>query len=186
MTEFLALLFAMVIGGGAGASYAQDSPQEVSKGAAASATPAPWQLKLRISGGIAGLDQQLELASTGDLKAIDRRRGIEVSARASASDTTQIASLIAGVESVDPAPRRARTACSDCLQYDLDLRIDGRSLAFSLNDVTLAGTAIEPLVHALLKLLNRELSQQRTPREPIPDVAFLVSHPSNLVTVDGS
>jgi hypothetical protein len=167
MTKCLPLLFAMVIGGGAGASYAQDSPQEVSKGSAAGATPAPWQLKLRISGGLAGLDQQLELASTGDLKAIDRRRGIEVTARASASDTTQIASLIASVESVDAAPRRARTVCSDCLQYDLDLRLDGRPLAFSLNDVTLPGTAVEPLVHALLKLLNRELSQQRTPREPI-------------------
>jgi hypothetical protein len=37
-----------------------------------------WQLTLQLTGGFAGIDRQLELASTGELKVTNRRRGTQV------------------------------------------------------------------------------------------------------------
>jgi hypothetical protein len=117
-----------------------------------------WQLTLQLTGGFAGIDRQLELASTGELKVTDRRRGTQVITQASASELAQIASMVADLKSVDPV--RGST-CRDCIQYDLRIRLSGRSLLFSINDVSLVGTPVEPLVNVLTGALNRELSRQR-------------------------
>ncbi len=117
-----------------------------------------WQLTLQLTGGFAGIDRQLELASTGELKVTDRRRGTQVITQASASELAQIASMVADLKSVD-AVRGA--TCRDCVQYDLRIRLSGRSLLFSLNDVSLVGTPVAPLANVLTGVLNRELSRQR-------------------------
>jgi len=120
-----------------------------------------WQLTLQLTGGIAGNDRQLELASTGELKVTDRRRGTHAITQASASELTQIASMVADLKSADPV---RRSTCRDCIQYDLTIRLSGRPLVFSLNDVSVVGTPVEPLIKVLADALNRELSRQRKPQ----------------------
>ena len=122
----------------------QDAPREI------------WQLTLQLTGGFAGVDRQLEVASTGELKVTDRRRGTHVVTQASPSELAQIASMVADLKSVDAV---RRSTCRDCVQYDLNIRLSGRSLVFNINDESLAGTPVEPLVNLLTRALNRELSR---------------------------
>ena len=124
------------------------------------AAPA-WRVTLRLSGGLLGLDWEVTLASTGDLKVADRRRGTEVTKNASANELTQIASMVADLKPVE-AGREA--ICMDCPQYDLSVQANGRSLVASLNYISLAGTSVEPLVKALAAMLDRELGPPGTPR----------------------
>jgi hypothetical protein len=118
--------------------------------------PDVWRLTLQLTGGLAGIDRQLELASTGELKVTDRRRGIQVITQASASELAQISSMVADLKSVDAG---RRSACRDCIEYDLKVRLSGRTLHFTINDVSLAGTPVEPLANVLITALNRELSR---------------------------
>lgn len=120
-----------------------------------------WQLTLQLTGGIAGIDRQLELASTGELKVNDRRRGTHAITQASASELTQISSMVADLKSADAV---RRSTCRDCIQYDITVRLSGRTLVFSVNDVSLVGTPVEPLIKVLGDALNRELSRQRKPQ----------------------
>ena len=117
-----------------------------------------WQLTLQLTGGFAGADRQLELASTGVLNVTDRRRATQVSTEASASELAQIASMVAGLKSVDGV---RESTCRDCVQYDLRIRLNGRAIFLRFNDMSLDGTPVEPLVRVLTGTLNRELSRQR-------------------------
>ena len=114
-----------------------------------------WQLTFQLTGGLAGMDRQLELANTGELKVTDHRRGTQAIARASASELAQIASLVAELKSVEVA----RGVCRDCIQYDFRISSSGRTLHFTTNDAGLAGTPLEPLANVLTGVLNRELSR---------------------------
>jgi hypothetical protein len=114
-----------------------------------------WSLTFRISGGFAGLDRELKLASSGELTATDRKRATPVVAQAPAGDLTRIASLVADAKSVDSV---RPTACRDCLQFDVEIQTQGRSLVSQLNDMSLAGSGLEPLVRALTALLDRALA----------------------------
>jgi hypothetical protein len=124
-------------------------------------TQEAWQLTLQLTGGFAGVDRQLELASTGELKVTDRKRGTHAITQASASELTQISSMVADLKSIDAV---RRSTCRDCIQYDLTIRLSGRTLVFSVNDVSVVGTPLEPLTRVLTGALNRELSRQRNPQ----------------------
>jgi hypothetical protein len=116
-----------------------------------------WELTFQLTGGFAGIDRQLKLASTGELNVTDRRRGTQVSTEASASELARISSMVADLKSVDAV---RESTCRDCVQYDLRIRLNGRSIFLSINDVSLGGTQVEPLVKMLNGTLNRELSRQ--------------------------
>lgn len=151
----LSLVYAIGVSGWIGCSTSlttapvpskQDAPHEV------------WQLTLQLTGGFAGLDRQLELASTGELKVTDRRRGTQVTTQAPAGELAQIASMVGDLKSVDAV---RESTCRDCIQYELRIQLTGRSLLLRVNDVSVVGTPGEPLVKVLTGALNRELSRQR-------------------------
>ena len=146
----LSLLCAIGVLGGVTTPSMQDVSRDV------------WQLTLQLTGGFAGIDRQLELSSTGELKVTDRRRGTQVITQASATELAQIASMVADLKSVDAV---RESTCRDCVQYDLRIRLSGRSLLFNINDVSLVGTPVEPLAKVLTGVLNRELSRQRNTQE---------------------
>jgi hypothetical protein len=118
-----------------------------------------WHATMRLSGGLLGLDQEVTVASTGDLKVIDRRGQIEVAKKASATELAQIASMVADLKPVEAA---RDSLCMDCPQYDLSVQANGRSVVASLNFISLAGSPVEPLVKALAALLDRELGPPGT------------------------
>jgi hypothetical protein len=114
----------------------------------------PWRLEIHLSGGFAGLNRELQLSSTGELSANDRRRDTHVTARVSADEISKIGSLIP----VAPASPSRKTGCADCFLYDLTLHVRGRSVVVRTDDVSLAGSDIEPLVRNLVALLDRAMT----------------------------
>jgi hypothetical protein len=128
----------------------------------ARAAQSNWRLTLEVTGGIAGVERRLDLASTGDLEVVDRRRGTRSLARVSAEELNRIASLVAALEApvgVRPSP------CADCFNYSLDVDRSGRILAFRLNDLSAAASPAQPLLRVLTALLIRELTS-RPPDAP--------------------
>ena len=110
--------------------------------------------EIHLSGGFAGLNRELQLSSTGELSATDRRRDTHVTARVSADEISKIGSLIP----VAPASPSRKTGCADCFLYDLTLHVRGRSVVVRTDDVSLGGSDIEPLVRNLVALLDRAMT----------------------------
>jgi hypothetical protein len=125
--------------------------------AIACATPQPpsreWQASFHLTGGFAGVDRSLDVASSGEVTASDRRAGKHASGRATARDLAQLSDLIAIATSPDVA---APSPCRDCFQYEITVRIDGKTTTARTNDIS-AGP-LQPLVRALIGLLNRGLA----------------------------
>jgi hypothetical protein len=121
----------------------------------ASTARAEWRVALRVSGGFAGVDKELQVASTGECIAIDRRRNLHVSGRSTPEEVNRIASLIDDAKS-HQAPRR--NDCRDCLLYDIELQTVGRPAGWQLNDVNLPTSGFEDLVKSLVAVMERAFS----------------------------
>jgi hypothetical protein len=114
-----------------------------------------WTITFHVSGGFAGSDRELELASTGELTAQDRRRGVRVTARAPAPTIAQIASL---VRDVTPQESRRSPSCRDCFEYDVGIRRDNDRIVLRVDDSSVSGSAAEPFVKILNELLDSALT----------------------------
>jgi hypothetical protein len=123
---------------------------------AQSAPPSSWQLALRVSGGIAGADRRLALASTGELTASDLRRNVTATRQLPVAAVAELDALVSGISSGDSV-RNAQ--CRDCLLYRVEVQRTGKSIAAELDDTTIAGTRFEPLVRKLIALLTEALSK---------------------------
>jgi hypothetical protein len=147
-------VIAILLGGLLSTAATADCRPQVLPAQQPSATT--WRLTLHTTGGFIAADRELTLASDGELKAIDRRRQREVAKKASPAELDRIASMVAGLKSVE-GDRSG--VCNDCFEYALSVQTGGRSMAASLNDSNLDSSPAGPLVKALMAILNRELSQ---------------------------
>ena len=135
-----------------------DSASSV-KPSATTASTATWNLTFHLSGGFAGFDRELQLASSGELTASDRKRNLRTSAKAPSADLSQIAALLVDAKSVEPVRPRN---CSDCLQYVVEIQEIQREkpLVWHLNDLNLESSGLGGLVKALMTLMDRALTGQ--------------------------
>lgn len=114
-----------------------------------------WTLTFAMSGGIAGLDRQLELTSAGSATAVDRRRKLTRAASVSADELKTIDALVASARSLDArAP-----GCRDCFEYALDIQSGGNRITVRAHDTAMGGAAAQ-LVDTLRELLTRVLSSE--------------------------
>ncbi len=128
-------------------------------GAQRATTTAPddsWQVTFLVSGGFAGLDRQLVLASSGDATATDRRRNRQVTRPLSRDALKEIDSLIASAVSID-LPNR--TQCRDCYAYDIDVRTPKRQVTIRAGDDALGDSSAALLARALTRLVGQLLSE---------------------------
>ena len=116
-----------------------------------------WRVTLVLSGGFDGVDRTVEIASSGELSAVDRKRGTRMSRQATASELIQIKSLLDAVTS--RASPRPGTRCRDCLAYALEIERKGERSTTVVDDTNLAGSGFESLVNALTALLNGALAK---------------------------
>jgi hypothetical protein len=117
--------------------------------------PANWSLTFHLTGGFAGYDRQMDLASSGAATVADRRRNVTRAAQISADDLKTINALVAGAHSTDVrAP-----GCADCFDYTLDIQGASGPITIRANDAGMSGSDAAPLVTALSQLLNKHLNQ---------------------------
>ena len=115
-----------------------------------------WQILLELSGGFSGLRQTMELSSTGRMTVIEQKSDRQVVSQVPEKELAEIALLTENVKSLQPAGRP--TNCRDCFQYDLKVRMNGQQFSVQLNDLSLPGAGIEPLINILVNLQERALA----------------------------
>jgi hypothetical protein len=125
-----------------------------------------WRVVFRMSGGFAGFNRELELTNTGSAKAIDHKRSIQTTAKATAQELDEINTLLSDLKPIEVG---RESKCRDCLEYSLDVQINGRPVAVRISDSPPAGSKLQNLVKALTNLLNRTLAsppaQESAPRQ---------------------
>lgn len=114
-----------------------------------------WNLKYRVTGGFAGISRGVDLASDGEFAAFDEGSGAEVAGIVEADDLEAIGSLLAAT--CLPAVVGRPPACADCFDYAITIKWDVEAFVAVLNDVSLPGSSLAPLVEELTDLLNRKL-----------------------------
>jgi hypothetical protein len=151
----LSLLSGVLVISGAAACAASEPPIQTEP--AFTLTPADvWHLSFRLSGGFAGFDRELQIESTGELRATDRRRSRATSARVPAGE---LARIRAAIVTLPAAPPPDDGLCRDCLTYEIRLTTDKRSLTTRLNDMNVSASGLSDLVDALKNLLTGTLAK---------------------------
>jgi hypothetical protein len=120
------------------------------------ATRESWSLTMRVSGGFAGLNREMDLTSSGSATVTDLRWNRQVRQLVPSEELLEIDRLIAAAASVDA---QDRTSCRDCLSYSIDLRRKDQLLTIRANDESLSTSKMAALVLALSRLQNRLLSE---------------------------
>lgn len=133
-TALRALWYAIVLSGACcGCSTTQSAPPVSSP--PLGSQPGSWRLVYRLTGGFAGFDRELALASSGETVATDHRSGNRVEARASVAELTRIATLIQDLKSTTSI----RNDCRDCFDYHVEIQKPGETVILHFNDLALAG-----------------------------------------------
>ncbi len=120
--------------------------------------PAPeneWTIKMVHSGGIMGLSRSIEISSNGAYVVIDERA--QQKEQGQLSDE-ELASLSEQVASLKYSPSSTPSGCADCFIYDLEISGTGKPFRAQVDDITLQGSGLGPLVMELRSILDRELN----------------------------
>lgn len=120
-----------------------------------------WSIQYRVSGGLLGMRQQLEINSdTQKLIAVDEKRDKFVTRHASPEQITNLMMLLKNIKlsraSIDSS--RLNNRCADCFQYRLTLSINEQKRTIRLNESQLRQNAeYANLINLLSSLLNQML-----------------------------
>ena len=151
----VAMAVSMAVFVAAAASVAGCAMGSAQQPPTAPSQPANWSLTLHLTGGFAGFDRQLDLASSGAATVSDRRRNVTRMPQISADDLKTVNALLAGAHATDVrAP-----GCADCFEYTLDVQGASGPITIRANDAGMSGSDVAPLLTALSQLLNKHLNQ---------------------------
>lgn len=114
-----------------------------------------WQVKLEISGGIAGELKSLALDNGGVFSVQDRLTGVDLAGKLGQQDSMKFAQLLASTCPFEEPGRLPN--CADCFLYDLEIDSGGRPNRFHFNGISLQGSRFGPLVAALEALANQAI-----------------------------
>lgn len=120
------------------------------------ATADTWRVELTQSGGLMGVDLDVQVTDRGALTAIDRKSGSTVSTKLAGTQIAEIRQLLDAALRSDYAGGASQ--CADCFTYELALTAEDHSRTIRLDDASLAGTAAEPLVTYLVRLRDEALA----------------------------
>lgn len=123
------------------------------------ATPAvegSWTLSLRQTGGIAGVQLSVQVASTGDLTATDERSKRQVTKSLPPQTMDELQSLIAKADLAQAAP--TSSSCADCFIYVLEFKSTTGVQRIQVDDVTLPASRAQALILYLRSLRDAALA----------------------------
>jgi len=118
-----------------------------------------WEIDYEVSGGFAGIRQQLNMSSDGRLIASDLKRKRRIEQQVSPEQLVKIADALSKID----FPRLQATGpklsnhCADCFQYVLTVFIGDQHERLYFDDVSLKDPACTTLIGLLSSTLNRAL-----------------------------
>jgi len=126
----------------------------------AAADPGAWEIELGVSGGIAGIRQQLSVRSSGELNAADLRHDKRVALRATPAQVTRISGILSrlGAEATLRNAPRLPGRCRDCINYTLKAVVDGRRHQAVISSMAVKDSQYAELLTALSAMLREALA----------------------------
>jgi len=100
----------------------------------------------------------MELSESGKLTVVDKKSGTQRALQVPTEELAKIYALLLEAKELQPSSKPP--ACRDCLQYDIDLFLDGRRFTFQVNDLNVSDAGLAPLVKALNELQARAIAGQ--------------------------
>ncbi len=122
----------------------------------AAALVGQWSLRLTISGGFAGESQWLQIESDGGFAAVDSRQGLEINGVLDPDDLRLVTSLL--TTAIDAFTIDRQSQCADCFVYSLSLQTGGKPVQAAVNDASLPGSPLEPLIRELIRIKDVALA----------------------------
>jgi len=120
-----------------------------------------WHIEYRVSGGLIGKMQGLDLAANGRGVVFDQRRGIRQDFIAPTSQVHTLSTEIDRLKN-DPAPHRRKTGtgrkCADCITQHVRISFEQGDLAFNNR----MGVAATPENTVIFKTLSQMLAHALT------------------------
>jgi hypothetical protein len=126
---------------------------------AAKPSPGPldgWNVGLIQTGGLAGVDLEVQVSNGGQLLAANRRSGHTANAQLTKTQLDDLGRLYEAADAAQYA--QGSSTCADCFQYELALTSGDTGRTIKLDDTSLTGTAAEPLVAYLTRLRDDALA----------------------------
>lgn len=116
--------------------------------------PDNWSVKLTISGGIAGIQRNIQVNEEGKYKVTDERTGNTVEGELTGEQLTELEALVTAFEFSSP---KTKSVCADCFVYDLDIQSGGKKMLAQADDVNLGDSGMGALVEFLRGLMDTAL-----------------------------
>ena len=115
-----------------------------------------WTVVLAQSGGFAGVNLVVRVASDGEITAQDGRNGRETTKHLSDSDLKELERLLANVNLGDSSAEPS--ACADCFLYELEITGFGQTTHWRGDDTTLETSGMGDVIRFLGKLRDEALA----------------------------
>lgn len=113
-----------------------------------------WSVRMTLSGGIAGLLQNIEVKSDGRYIVTDERARNIVEGELTAEELATLEELVSALEfSAQEIP----TGCADCFVYDVEIESGGRKMLVNADDVSLSDSGLGSLVQFLRGIMDSAL-----------------------------
>jgi hypothetical protein len=116
-----------------------------------------WQVKYNLSGGIAGLNQELLLLSDGQLLVTDQRRNIRKEKKAYSAQLAEARKLL---ESLQPIKSQTKPTqnCADCFHSEMTITLDKKTYAVDSGSLSEEDISYQNLNSFLSNLLKQTLA----------------------------
>ncbi|MDX5151287.1 MAG: hypothetical protein R3188_02335 [Acidiferrobacterales bacterium] len=124
---------------------------------------ATWSVQLSVSGGFAGVRQQLEVNQNGRVIAVDEKFDKTITSILGSEDFTQIRKLVEWrTSTLSSSPEKLRGAdCIDCFIYTLVSTLDGKKVSKQYGGLNLVDEHERQLIRILSKVLHEQLNRNR-------------------------
>jgi hypothetical protein len=134
---------------------------KVQDAAADTGTTTSWSVRLAVSGGFAGVRQQIEVDQDGRLSVDDEKRKKHIDGQLKAPDLEKLDTLVKAALATPPAGKSGRSKCFDCFDYTLTLKADGQTIQRRYDNMSVVGSSDYRLVHMLSSTMARKLSPEK-------------------------
>jgi hypothetical protein len=158
-TVFMYVLLVSLLIASCGQSTALEPLNTPTTEAPASTLPAPgseWTINMNHSGGIMGLMRSIEISSDGKFTVVDEKMDKTITGELSADELAKLNEEVLSSEYI-PASKPNGMGCADCFLYNLEIYTNGKRAVIKLNDISLQGSGLQPLVNYLRGLMDTTL-----------------------------
>ncbi len=113
-----------------------------------------WSIKMTLSGGIAGVMQNIEVQSDGSYAITDASLKETRKGKLTKDELSKLDEMISSLEF---NPVESASTCADCFLYQIEIESGGRKMIVKADDMTLGDSGIGELTEFLRGVMDANL-----------------------------